>query len=902
MNPIESIMSVIPIDTKIVNFNLSGDGTISNVEVKNISGIIENDMLAANILLATFLACFGIDIPSIARNNVQLADWRLTDMQNLLLNAKWEQTNVVRDGVTYSAMNYIKTFFQIYDKEEFVNTLFMNLIDTILNSDAYDDETLIISTDDETYQMIKLIAFCFGANADFTKVEVGEAEGMNIPFDPSNIRNVEETIYDILVEKGLIDSSISKASFALSSDIHHMFEDSPLNSDNFFKYFHFSYIQCPNGAWMACIYFTGEKVSTINFIGTFYNVWHGGSVVEALYTAIPIDMNGTPISDDNLMGTWQKIGPTQYAFAPNLNEYDVFSGAMESRGACFCKRTNCDLIVDGNTVHYAEVRYDSTQGNNHYINTSIPQHWWHMPYGCSGDASLQITSRYFVRSNKQSGDNVTWSTQGNPQYPWQGLPTTLPSEFTDDAVKHDVILNNVVLGEATYVPSPTIDDAVSNIITGSISNFDLLKNGGWIKFLLNLGKSIADGFSALLPTLHPFNTIDEVNSALVDLINGVDVKTGEPIEKIDANKSKEYTPFFNEYPNFRNNASGKLPTQIPGTQSYVFDNDNANNLSHELWQAGLFDGFYYGNITPVDCVQDAFILPFNLDYKQLGEKRNHIPIGNKNFGENVYGQQIMSGVSILTTSTILVGGKSDDSIKLKKYRNFLDYAPYTQASIYIPFVGERELDINLVMYRYLFIQYRVFNTTGDFVATVYTMNHKEGRTYNENINTLDSEHVNAYPVLICTGNMAYHIPVTGKEKKDTAQLISSAIQTMGGVIAKKPSSIINGAMGIMNFAQTDGGGSAITKGELSEATSFMSNWLPYVTLYSHETARGFKSSKKNLAYNATRGLRTERSIKIGNMGNGFHKVNGVRLEGLQATYSEREEILKILKDGFYISI
>lgn len=899
MNPIENIISVLPIDTKIVDFNLASDGTIESVSVKNIDGLIPNDRLAANIIIACYLACFGVDVASVSRNNVQLTDWRVTDMANLLINAKWETTEVTRGGTTYTAMEYINKFFSIYDKEEFVNVLFMNVIDNILHSDSYDDEYLIIGLDDDTYQMIKLLAFCFGANQSFTSAQVGEQTGINIPFDPLHLDVLEGYVYDIMVEKGLISDTIGKANFHFSSDIHHMFEDSPLNSDGFFKYAHFSYIQCPTPkTWMACIYFTGVELREIKYTPLTYAVNHGGRVIEAIYTAQPVDTNGTTLTDDNLMGSWTQIGPLQWVFAPNLPEYNVFSDAMESRGACFCKRTNCDLIVDENTVHYDVVRYDSSQGSNHYINTFIPANWWHLPYGNNGDGSLQITSRYFVRSNKETGDNVVWGTSSGQ--PWEGLPTTLPSPFTDSAEKHDVILNNILLGEIVTIPDIEIDSRTQTDLTDDMDNTDLSNDAGWMKIIFNSIQLLMNGITPLKPHNNIFDIIDDVKIRYVDIAHALDIKTGNPIEPILENTKKEYSPFYNTYIEYFNKADDVLDAS-PGACVYKLDRDNINKVMQEIWADNPFQNtFKYGNIEPNDCVLGVYTLPFsidNVDYDPLGDRK--VYIGNTYFKNNIRGDRVTRPYKILTTDAVLVGGQKKNPLKLKKGRNFLDFAPYSSASIYIPFVGERELDLNLVMYRYVYIQYRVHIYTGDFVATVYSMNYsKNKKDIAKEINRLGYTN-DAYPVITATGNMAFEFPMVGRE---TTYKLNDIVGVLGGMASGGVKGVASEVLGLANNQITGGSGAIVTKGSFRGTEAYLSNWQPYITLYKHEAMRGFKEGSRNLAFNETRGLRTERSIKIGNMGSGYHKVNGCKLDGLQCTQRERAEIQRILEqEGFYIS-
>ena len=907
-NNVNNVVKMLPTNTKQLRFNVSDGGTIGNYSFTELTDMKQNDITACNILITALLTEFGIDIRSIARISPDITSTTpvVVDIQNLLINAKWEDTELTIDGVTKTAIEWIKYRFQIYNKTDFITNLYRRLNDFIMSSPCK-DETVLATIDEEAYLMVKLIALCFGADITFMSVQVGEQTGINIPFDPSNIRNVEEAIYDVLVEKGLISSSISKASFSLSTDIHHMFEDSPLNSDNFFKYAHFSYIQCPNGAWMACIYFTGEEISTINFIGTFYYVWHGGSVVEALYTAIPIDKNGTPISDDNLMGTWQKIGPTQYAFAPNLNEYDVFSGAMESRGACFCKRTNCDLIVGENTVHYDVVRYDSTQGSNHYINTDIPAHWWHMPYGCSGDASLQITSRYFARSNKQSGDNVTWSTQGNPQYPWQGLPTTLPSEFTDDSVKHDVILNNVLLGEIVTVPSPTTDDSIYDEIN-HIDMLDLLK-----KFIIKIDWDSIDWLIKDKTT--PYDIDNILNTRIIDVNRGVNLRTGEPITNMKEDLTTEYSSTFSSKVDYYNGAKNLCKSPFEYYTVFISDYE-MQTFSDAIWDKDIWDKIKddFQGFTLLDCVKSLIMLPFKLrDPDDYDLTRNPISFAGKILDDDLKGHELKTFVKVLNTYPIAIGGEVVDDEYIsggqftKKFSkdpdSYLNYEPYSQASIYIPFVGERDLQLSLIWHKMVYLEYIVFVPTGDFVANVLAYDYSDNcKLWDDYMGTASMQ--KGYPVLTCTGNMAIKFPLAGREQANVIGGMSGALTgVLGGVaniasgnVANGISHIIGGASGMLTSLN---GGTRVNGSSMDTNFAYLNNLSPYITLYGHECIKGYKDSGEASAFNQTIGMKAERGIKIGNMGSGFHKVKGIKIDGLKCTDKEKEMIEQILTNGFY---
>lgn len=98
-----------------------------------------------------------------------------------------------------------------------------------------------------------------------------------------------------------------------------------------------------------------------------------------------------------------------------------------------------------------------------------------------------------------------------------------------------------------------------------------------------------------------------------------------------------------------------------------------------------------------------------------------------------------------------------------KYNNFLDYAPYTIADIYLPYVGYKQLDINRWMGRSLGVYYIIDISTGTGVAYI-TRSNDEGEN--------------------CVGasyecNVARQIPITGADYSNMIRTIMRAAIGVG---------------------------------------------------------------------------------------------------------------------------
>jgi hypothetical protein len=105
------------------------------------------------------------------------------------------------------------------------------------------------------------------------------------------------------------------------------------------------------------------------------------------------------------------------------------------------------------------------------------------------------------------------------------------------------------------------------------------------------------------------------------------------------------------------------------------------------------------------------------------------------------------------------------------------------------------------------------------------------------------------------------------------------------------------ASNLMQMANVNG--SAVIKGGTSESFNMLSNWNPYITIFTHESIRGYNTDNLSSAFNDIIGLKTERGVKIKEMNAGFHKLRGAKLDGLKCTQAEKDELYDILMGGFY---
>lgn len=141
------------------------------------------------------------------------------------------------------------------------------------------------------------------------------------------------------------------------------------------------------------------------------------------------------------------------------------------------------------------------------------------------------------------------------------------------------------------------------------------------------------------------------------------------------------------------------------TTSYVLTEARLRQLSSFLWSADFIDNIKLLNNSPIENIISCKRIPFDINGTD-----ESIVLGNVDTG--VHGNKIDTGHSFT------IGSASVS----KKYNNFLDYSPYTNIWIFLPFIGMRQLDTDKYMGRTLKVVYKVDIVTGSCCACIYASN------------------------------------------------------------------------------------------------------------------------------------------------------------------------------------
>lgn len=289
------------------------------------------------------------------------------------------------------------------------------------------------------------------------------------------------------------------------------------------------------------------------------------------------------------------------------------------------------------------------------------------------------------------------------------------------------------------------------------------------------------------------------------------------------------------------------------TTTFKMTKDRLQQLGRFLWGSNIFDNFSLICNNPIENIISCKSIPLSLN-----GTTQKIILGNVDTGVN--GDKVSNNFTKQNIGSIAI---------TEKYHNFLDYAPYTNVIIYLPYVGFKELDTNLVMGKTLSISYTVDIITGGCLCQITSNNVK---LYEFN------------------GNMGIDIPITASNRAQVeAGYISSGIgiasSVASGNIVGAATSLINSAESQYHYASTS------SPNPMCVAST---NRTCYVILDrpTYQTLKSFNHTRGKKCY-LTKTINTLKGYTICD--------EHIDLSGIRATDSEKGELIKILSSGFFVN-
>lgn len=235
------------------------------------------------------------------------------------------------------------------------------------------------------------------------------------------------------------------------------------------------------------------------------------------------------------------------------------------------------------------------------------------------------------------------------------------------------------------------------------------------------------------------------------------------------------------------------------------------------------------------------------------------------------------------------------------YGNYLDYSPYSQAYIYLPFIGINEVSIDDIVGHAVNIRYRVDSYSGSCIAMIFVA--KDGY---QNL---------CYQF---AGNCAVDVPMAGgsqaaiKAGMMQAEAYARAAQAnavghlfggIGSALMGSLGGLISGISGIVSdYANAKAGVEAARvankstvqhSGQFGASHGAMGEKVPFIIIRN-------PIQVKVVNYNNDYGFPAHKRVIVGGC-SGYLRVREVNVISAHATDDEKAQIEALLKNGVYVS-
>ena len=198
-------------------------------------------------------------------------------------------------------------------------------------------------------------------------------------------------------------------------------------------------------------------------------------------------------------------------------------------------------------------------------------------------------------------------------------------------------------------------------------------------------------------------------------------------------------------------------------KAYQVDLANLNQLTSFLWSDGFIDTIKKLQNNPMENIQKLFYLPYDVEVS----KSETVKIGNAD--SNIQGNRIVKQFQEIDFGNIDI---------TEYYGNTLDYN--TELSIYLPFIGEKTLNIYDIMSGSLNLKYRVDILTGNCIAILSVVRKQNDVTLNSVLYTYIGDMSNSVPLTSTQNN--FFKQILGNLTNPTALITNSGAQfVMAGV-------------------------------------------------------------------------------------------------------------------------
>ena len=318
------------------------------------------------------------------------------------------------------------------------------------------------------------------------------------------------------------------------------------------------------------------------------------------------------------------------------------------------------------------------------------------------------------------------------------------------------------------------------------------------------------------------------------------------------------------------NPTPALHTNGTLTTSYSVTYNHLKSLGAKIWNESFYSSLLKINSNPIENIISCKAIPVS-----IGGTEKNIILGNVDMG--ISGKICDESYSLSVGSITIKGRKS------RSY-DFLDYEPYTNLSIYLPFIGIKKLDTSICMGRTLKVVYNIDVITGTCRAMIY---------------------INGYVMYAFNGNCGVDIPISSMNRAQVEMgFLSSLVGVAGGagiatvgMAMNNPYAVINGTANSiqsgLNMASSQY--NTTTNGTSSPNIDFNINRKCYIiydrpVLYNDLLTDTFYHTNGRVSH------KTRKLLQL----RGYTEISPNTDLQIKCTTDELEELRNILSSGFII--
>lgn len=294
------------------------------------------------------------------------------------------------------------------------------------------------------------------------------------------------------------------------------------------------------------------------------------------------------------------------------------------------------------------------------------------------------------------------------------------------------------------------------------------------------------------------------------------------------------------------------PAFVTNNSMFTLYNPTAGDLSSLadfLWSPQWsIDTFKKIFANPLDCILGLMVMP----HLSAPTSTKEMAVGN-----------IATGVTMRYFTNQFYDFDCG-TFKIEEfYASYLDYAPYTKVNIFLPYIGDQQLNTDEVMGKVIGIRYRFDLATGDCVAFV----------------TVAGDVLYSF-----SGNCASRLPLSGNNWSGILPAFTGALFAAGSMAAGVPALGAATALAVTSMKQN-----ISHTGTMTGSPGLMGIQTPYLIITRPRQALP-------LAQNSFTGYPSFMTESLGSL-SGYTEVESCHLEHIPCTAEELEEVERLLKEG-----